>query len=159
MKPYYTNLFQHVELGPREWQLVKPFGFVSSRGELAVMPPCRKWNGATIPEVVRWLYPPNGSYLKASCVHDEIVDEGEKEYADRRTTITIRTNTVTNPRPGDTVTIDSQTWNVVETSGQTFNEGFAHLNIIRQARTRIGGPGMKLARPAGGQAPFARKRV
>ena len=89
----------------------------------------------------------------------EIVDEGEKEYADRRTTITIRTNTVTNPRPGDTVTIDSQTWNVVEISGQTFNEGFAHLNIIRQARTRIGGPGMKLARPAGGQAPFARKRV
>ena len=84
MKPYYVTRFEHVELGPDLWQLTRPLGFVASRGELVAVRALRKWNGATIPKWIRWMYPPNGSYLKQSCLHDEILDESDQFDEDRK---------------------------------------------------------------------------
>lgn len=56
--------------GSRDWRVAAGFLFVSSTGLVVEVPSGFVTDGASIPRVMWWLFPPAGGYMNAAVVHD-----------------------------------------------------------------------------------------
>jgi len=62
----------------RRWWLEAPLGYRSRAGRVFIVPAGFETDGASVPRVLWWLYPPfGGEYDRAAVVHDDLYARAE----------------------------------------------------------------------------------
>lgn len=64
--------------GGRRWMVVEEFTYLTRAGELIVVPAGFVTDGASVPRLLWWLFPPfGGNYDEAAVIHDHLYSEAE----------------------------------------------------------------------------------
>lgn len=67
---FLTSLHVQHLTGQRKWILTAPLSYQTKRDEVINVPVGFETDGASVPRVFWWLFPPTGVYLEAAVVHD-----------------------------------------------------------------------------------------
>lgn len=80
----HIKVLDEFDEGRRVYMLTKEFTYVTRHGEIITVPEGTKTDFASVPGWLRFIFPPDGPYLKAAVVHDYYYSRaiGTKQEAD-----------------------------------------------------------------------------